>query len=253
LLANNPLSKLQVMIAQPDLRAAPDIQRVRSRVLVRWRTYTLYGLLLLVMASVAAFAILQPFQVLPRIGLSPGFALMDQDGERLTSEDLRGRIVLYNFTYSGCVSPCPQTSRALRALQARIPQIETYGLPIEFVTISFDAIHDRPAQLRTYAAELGADPTNWRFLTGDTARLKEVIGGGFGVYYAAQEDGTFVHDPTFVLVDWAGIVRAHYRTAAPDLARLARDIELLSREARDSQGAMRLAYEAAHQFLCYPK
>jgi protein SCO1 len=166
---------------------------------------------------------------------------------------LRGRLVLYNFTYRSCGATCPQTSPIMQSLQARIPQFATQGLPLALVTISFDAAHDTPAQLRSYAATLGADLATWHFLTGEAERLKHVIGGGFGVYYAAQADGSFAHAPTFVLVDGAGIVRARYRTATPDLDVIQRDIELISQEAHNSRGAMRLAYEAAHLFLCYPQ
>jgi protein SCO1/2 len=84
-------------------------------------------------------------------------------------------------------------------------------------------------------------------------QLKQIIGGGFGVYYTASEDGSFVFDPTFVLVDGAGIVRARYRGETLNLTTLQRDIKLIAQEAQNSDGAMRLAYEAAHLFLCYPK
>lgn len=233
-----------------SLITLPALRHARQVFPSRWRTYVLSGGLLLLLTGILAFATLQPFQVLPRIGLGPGFALIDQDGERLTSEDLRGQLVLYNFTDSGCVTPCVQTSQVMRDLQVRLPQIATQGLPVTLVTIAFD---DTPAQLHHYAAALGADLTTWHFLTGEPAHLKQVIGGGFGIYYAVQANGTVAHEPTFVLVDGNGIIRARYRTATPDLAVIERDIELISREVRESHGAMRLAYEAAHLFLCYPQ
>lgn len=207
--------------------------------------------------ALLAFALFKPILVMPRMGLGPGFALVDQAGQRLTTEDLRGRIVLYNFTYTGCILPCPQTSAVMRAVQDRLPLLETGGLPVELVTISFDPDHDTAAQLRTYAARWGADFDRWHFVTGAPTLLKYVIGGGFGVYYQAneaqKEQATYTFDPTFVLVDGAGIVRAKYRTATPEIAILQRDIELVAKEAVQSTGAARLAYEAAHLFVCYPK
>jgi protein SCO1/2 len=229
--------------AQPARQGWPSIRPA----------FVVYSLLALIVVGILAFATLQPFQVLPRMALSPGFALIDQAGNRLTSEDLRGRIVLYNFTYTGCTAPCPQTSQSLRAVQARLPQIETGGLPVELVTISFDPARDTPARLADYAAALGADLATWHFVSGDEVQLKQIIGGGFGVYYTASEDGSFVFDPTFVLVDGAGIVRARYRGETLNLTTLQRDIKLIAQEAQNSDGAMRLAYEAAHLFLCYPK
>jgi protein SCO1 len=210
--------------------------------------------LLLLCVAVLAFATLQPVKVLPRIALSPGFALVDQTGQPLTSEALRGSLVLYNFTYTGCAEPCPQTSEQMWAVQERLAGIETHGLPVRLVTISFDPTRDTRAVLREYAERWGVDPTRWHFATGEAAHLKNVIGGGFGVFYD-KTDATalFDFDPTFVLVDGAGIIRAKYRTATLDLDVVERDLALIATEAIQSEGPLRLAYEAAHLFMCYPR
>lgn len=210
------------------------------------------------------FAIFQPLLVLPRIGLSPGFGLTNQAGERLTSENLRGRIVLYSFTYTNCVDPCQDTTTFMQQARTAVATMDTRSIPVELVTISFDPTRDTAQQLQMYAAQF--EPADnqtsgipvsplppWHFLTGEEVPLKYIIGGGFGVYYQDEKDGTFTFDPTFVLVDGAGIVRAKYRNTAPDLAIIQRDIELVAKEAVQSTGATRMAYEAAHLFLCYPK
>lgn len=216
-----------------------------------------YIVLALPFVAMLAFAFFKPILVMPRMGLGPGFALLDQNGQRLTNEDLRGRIVLYNFTYTGCIQPCPQTGAIMQAMQELLPTLETGGLPVELVTISFDPEHDTATQLRTYAARWGANFASWHFVTGDPTVLKYIIGGGFGVYYQPNQEQkaveAFTFDPTFVLVDGAGIVRAKYRTATPEVAILQRDIGLVAKEAIQSTGAARLAYEAAHLFVCYPK
>jgi protein SCO1/2 len=141
----------------------------------------------------------------------------------------------------------------MKELQQELAELDTGGVPVELVTISFDPARDTPARLQAYAAELGADTSNWHFVTGEAARLKSIIGGGFGTFYAAREDGTFEFYPTFALVDGWGILRAKYRTAAPDPAIVKRDIKLVVEELNNSDGASRYAYEAAHLFLCYPK
>lgn len=212
-----------------------------------------YLLLSLLFAGVMAFATLQPLKVLPRIGLSPGYALVDQDGQRLTSEDLRGKLVLYNFTYTACTQPCPQTGAAMQAIQAQLAEFETLGLPVQLVTIFFDPARDTPEALRLYSQQWKADPTQWRMVTGDPTHLKHVIGGGFGVYYEGSPNGSYMFDPTFALVDGAGILRARYRTAELDTKVVERDLGLIATEVARSQGPMRLAYEAAHLFMCYPR
>jgi len=211
-----------------------------------------YVLLSLLVVGVLAFATLRPVQVLPRIRLAPGFLLTDAYGGRLTNEDMRGRLTLYNFTRTRCEAPCPQTSQVMQAVQARLGEIET-DLPIELVTISLDPEYDTPAALQAYAQKWQADPQRWHLVTGDAERLKWIVGGGFGVYYAFKEDGRFTFDPAFMLVDGAGILRAEYRTASPDVDRILRDLRLVVQEVENSTGAARYAYEAAHLFLCYPR
>ncbi len=232
-----------------DTVGQPDTVRSLPRRIL-WGIYALIGLFVV---GALAFAIFRPILVLPRIDLAPGFTLQDETGKRFTSEDLRGQLVLYNFTYTRCAAPCPATSDVMRAVQTRLDEADTGGIPVTLVTISFDPEQDTPAVLSQYAAQVTPDTHNWRFLTGAADRLKWIIGGGFGVYYNANEDGSFTFDPAFMLVDGAGILRAEYRTATPEIDRILRDVGLVAQEANNSQGAKRAAYEAAHLFLCYPR
>ncbi|KPV52296.1 hypothetical protein SE17_16330, partial [Kouleothrix aurantiaca] len=159
---------------------------------------------------------------------------------------------LYTVTYTNCSANCPQSSAVLRALQDRLAA--TSGLPpVTLVTISFDPARDTPAALDTYARQIGADPQRWRFATGTPAELKTLIGAGFRTYYQAQPDGSYAFDPVFVLVDDENTIRAEYRTAKPDLDTILRDVRLIADEARNSHGAQRYVYEAAHLFVCYPR
>jgi protein SCO1/2 len=218
-----------------------------------WLLKGLYALAALLTVGVLAFAILQPIKVLPRITLAPGLALLDQAGRPLSNEDLRGQIVLYNFTFAGCGDPCARMNGVLRGVQHRLPEVNTGGLPVRLVTISVDPAHDTPEVLAGLAVTSGADPDVWRFATGDALRLKSAVGAGFQLFYGPGPDGALKVDPLFALVDGWGILRAEYRTATPEVDRLLRDIGLLAEEARNSAGLGRYAYEAAHLFLCYPR
>lgn len=212
-----------------------------------------YGVLLLFLIGVVAFATLRPILVLPRITLAPGFSLTDQDGNRLTNEDMRGKLVLYNLTTSACGVPCPQTSGVMQEVNARLLELENRSVPVELVTISLDPERDTPEVLRAYAAELNADTSTWHFVTGPVERLKWIVGGGFRVYFDHKEDGRVVFDPAFMLVDGAGILRAEYRTATPGADRILSDMQLVLDEIEKSTGANKVAYEAAHLFMCYPR
>ena len=214
----------------------------------------IYGLLGLTVISAFAFKIFQPIQVLPRIRLAPAFSLLDQNNKRLTSEDFRGQFVIYNFTYTDCQAPCYNMNQTIKEVQSRLDEVQLDNINVSFVTISFDPVHDTPEALNKYAASVGADTKQWSFATTtNNSLLKTIIGSGFETYYEDKGNGIFAFDPTFVLVDGWGIIRAEYRysTEVPLADRILRHLGVLVDEVRNSKGPARAAYEAAHLFLCY--
>jgi protein SCO1/2 len=214
----------------------------------------LAAIVALLIAGLTYFVVAQPVQVLPRIRLAPAFSFVDQDGERLTSEDLRGSFALYGFSYTSCSSPCGEIDTTMRTIQDRLGEIDVDDIPVRLITISIDPVHDTPERLAAHAHDIGADPTIWSFATTtDTELLKTIVGSGFGAYYEAKDDGTIHFDPKFVLVDGAGTIRGEYRylLQPPDPDRILRHIGDLAEEVRNAEGAAAVAYEAAHLFLCY--
>lgn len=220
----------------------------------RWWWVAL-ALVVLLVLGVLAFAIFQPVKVLPRIRLSPGFVLVDQHGNRLTNEDLRGKTVLYTFLYTNCGAACDEQNATMREVQSRLAEVNVANMPVEFVTISFDPERDTPERLQAYADAVGADGVQWRFATADPSRIKQLVGLGFEVYYTPDGQGGFRFDPAYVLVDGWGIVRGEYKhqVEVRDADRILRHIGVLSEEVKKSKGANKLVYEAAHLFLCYAR
>jgi len=225
----------------------------------KWLLRLLYLLMGAWVVIVFAFNIFQPIKVLPRVSLSPGFSFINQAGERKTSEDYRGKLTIYNFTYSHCDTACTQATAQMESLRTALIQLGAQEAKFSLVTISLDPERDTPAVLNTYMSPFLTAPQNdisWDFLTGDPTRTKYVVGGGFGLYYenVPGESGQYAikFEPRFELVDGWGIVRSEYRGAKLDLALILRDINYLLAEIHNSQGVGRYAYEAAHLFRCYP-
>ena len=227
----------------------------------RSRRVWFYLLAALFALSIVAFNIIRPITVLPRIAPSPGFAFIGSDGQLVTSEDQRSFLTLYSFTYLDCDTSCPQSLDSISALRQSVIAALPPDTPLRFVTISLDPERDTPERLRQ-AGEAWGLPTGakeWQLLTGDPARLRATVGGGFRVYFSepkeptAESPGRVTFDPRYVLVDHLGIMRADYRTGALDPTILVRDVNLLVEEAANSDGIARLGYEAAHLFLCYPR
>lgn len=207
-----------------------------------------------IILAALAFAVFEPIQVLPRIRLAPGYLLTDQSAETLTSEDVRGDIVLYNFGYSNCGDACASMNATMAAVQSRLGEVDTGDTDVRFLTISFDPATDSPEVLDEYATQIGADRTSWALATAEPDHLANVVKAGFRAYYEDRGDGSFRFDPVFVLVDGWGVIRGEYRyqTSADDTEKILHHIDILGEEIRNAHGAASLAYEAAHFFLCYP-
>lgn len=214
----------------------------------------IYALASLFVLSLLAFKVFQPIQVLPRMRLAPAYSFIDQDSQPLTSETLRGQFTLYSFTYTNCPSPCFNSNETIKEIQSRLSEVELNGIPVSFVTVSIDPDRDTPDVLKAYGESLGADFAHWKFATTTNKDLlKTIVGAGFETYYEDKGAGSFALDPGFVLVDGWGVIRAEYRytTEVSDADRILRHLGVLADEVKNSKGTAKLAYEAAHLFLCY--
>lgn len=226
----------------------------------RW-LYLLYAFMALVVISVVSFAVFQPVKVLPRISLAPGYAFINQDSESRTSEDYRGKLTLYNFTYTNCDGDCPDTTQKMQEIREAIEKSAPAGIDYALVTVTLDPERDTPEKLGLFAAPyLGADTStvSWDFITGDPLRVRYMVGGGFSLFYETEASPNQESDyeikfyPLFVLVDGWGIIRAEYPTENLDYEEVINDINFLTVEINNSEGAAKYAYEAAHLFRCYP-
>jgi protein SCO1/2 len=193
------------------------------------------------------YASLFQLDVRPRLGFAPGFSLTAADGSGLTSDDLRGSITVFTFDHAGNDDPVRGTTPVLRAVQTALDAEDTGGIPIRLVTVAFDG----PPPERLRAATAAADADAWTWTTGSPDALRRTVRDGFGAYYEQDSNGTYRFDPTFVVVDGLGIIRARYRLGLPRPEALVSDVRSLVREAQSAEGTLGLAYEAAHLFSCY--
>src|SRR5262249_44656565 len=75
------------------------------------------------------------------------------------------------------------------------------------LTVTLDAAHDRPAELKEYAQIWGADPESWHFLTGAGPDIKKVT-TIFGVGYWPDE-GMMIHSLHTAIIDRPGTLVAN--------------------------------------------
>lgn len=138
---------------------------------------------------------------------APEFSLVDQAGEPVSSQALRGRVLLVDFVYTTCPGPCPiLTSSHVSLQRALSPELRERT---RFISVSLDPEHDTPEALRAYAEARGADLSHWSFLTGPPDAVAALV-AAYGVGSLRQPDGTIEHVVATFLVDAEGRVAERF-------------------------------------------
>ena len=151
----------------------------------------------------------------------PNFSLIDQNGSRVTLNDLAGKVWIADFIFTSCGGTCPLMTEKMRKLQDALPPA------VHFVSFTVDPARDTSKVLAAYAAEHDANRERWSFLTGDKQDLFDLCIKGFKLPLDTQ-GGTpsepIAHSTRFVLVDKKGDIRGYYSgTEEDELKRLAAD------------------------------
>jgi protein SCO1/2 len=195
---------------------APELRAPLRERLLQGLAWALFGVVVVLVGWIL-FTRLHPSRAQALgLGLSipaPDFSLTDQDGRAFGSSSLAGKVWVADFIYTRCAASCPTLSAQMALLQKRFQ-----GQPgVAFVSISVDSGHDRPAVLKRYAKDFGADTANWSFLCGDPEATDRLIREGFKLpvqsVQASEAEGKVVdipHSSHLALVDRHGRIRAYY-------------------------------------------
>jgi protein SCO1/2 len=166
-------------------------------------------------------------ETLPRIGPAPAFTLTTQDGQRLSLQELRGKVVAVTFIYTGCTDTCPLLTAKLVRLQSRFGA--EFGTKVFFVAVSVDPERDTPEVLKRYAQAHKADLAGWAFLTGTAAEIRQVT-RRYGIYSKKSPRGEVDHTFLTSLIDPSGTLRVQYLGVRFNPEELLRDLQSLVRE-----------------------
>jgi protein SCO1/2 len=151
----------------------------------------------------------------------PDFALVDQNGNAVSADDLKGQIWVADFFFTHCPSKCPMVTMRMRDVQKALPD----DAPVKLVSITVDPERDTPTVLADYAKQFGADESRWLFLTGDKQAIIKLCKEGF--LLPATNDPND-HSLRLSLVDRDGTIRGWYDgTDESSVAALKREIKKL--------------------------
>ena len=135
----------------------------------------------------------------------PYFEFLNQDGKKVSRDDLLGTIYIADFFFATCPTICPKMATNMGYLQEKFK--DRKGL--RFISITVNPEHDSVKVLKEYANRVHADTKNWDFLTGDKDKIYDVAFNGF--FINAQKDdvapGGYLHSQYFILIDKEAHVR----------------------------------------------
>lgn len=135
----------------------------------------------------------------------PYFEFTNQDGKKVTRDDLLGHIYIADFFFVTCPTICPKMTTNMAYVQDKFK--DKRGL--RFISITVNPEHDTVEVLREYADKVHANTDTWDFLTGEKEAIYDVALNGF--FVSAQKDevapGGFLHSQYFILIDKQGRIR----------------------------------------------
>jgi protein SCO1/2 len=168
---------------------------------------------------------------LPKLSRVQPFSFLDQQGERITNQDVAGKVYVAEFFFTTCPGICPKMNTNLRPVYEKYKNEPNFMILSHTVNPSTDSV----SRMKHYADSMGVDAAHWIFLTGPkdslylAARLSYLLDDPKNNLSPIDEQ--FIHTQFFALVDKNGNVRSIVDGLKKDeLAEMQKEIDELLKE-----------------------
>jgi len=154
------------------------------------------------------------------------FKFINQNNQFITQEKYKGQVYVADFFFTSCKTICPEMTIQLARVQKELKE-EDFSILSHTVNPEFDTTD----VLLAYANKMGAELSNWDFVTGDAQKIyRQAV----SYQVVAIKDTTvpipFVHSEYLVLVDKKSRVRGLYDgTDTIEVNKLIEDIKWLNK------------------------
>ena len=160
------------------------------------------------------------------------FSFLNQAGKTVTEKDIVGKVCVVEYFFATCKGMCPKMNKNMQIVYEKYKGDKR----VKILSHTVDPVKDSVEALKKYSLQLGADPYQWYFLTGDKKQLYDMA--RYSYLISAVEDTSgisidndFIHDKHFVLVDGKGRLRGFYDgLELKEMDRLNDDIKKLLEE-----------------------
>ena len=166
-----------------------------------------------------ALANAEPLPVMgPEGHVVPPFAFTNLDGREYSHLDVGERVRVVDYFFTHCPTICPVMSSQLVRLQAQMRKEGIAEDKVVLLSHTVDPVRDTPERLIEYAARIGADTAQWKFLTGSEEDLYDMARNGYYLTALPSDTaaGGFFHSDTFALIDKQGRIRGYYDGTATE-------------------------------------
>lgn len=137
------------------------------------------------------------------LGEVTDFKLVDATGAPFSRADMRDRVWVVHFFYTGCETDCDVLAQRMARLSADYDGVDRVG----FLSITVDPARDTVDAVERFRARYGGSG-DWVMLTGEPARVTDLVTNGFRA--AVRREGTrIVHGTRLALVDRQGRIRGN--------------------------------------------
>lgn len=156
----------------------------------------------------------------------PPFFFINQFNQKLTENEVKGKVYVTDFFFTTCKSICPIMSTELERVYNQFKTRNDFLI----VSHTVDPETDSVPQLMEYAKLHGVNDGKWLFVTGEKKHLYEIARKGY-LLNAEQGDGgeeDFIHTQNFALIDKERHIRGFYDgTDSIEINRLMVDLKCL--------------------------
>ena len=140
---------------------------------------------------------------IPVIKEVPRFSFTNQNGEKFSNDNFRGKVTILNFIFTSCTGPCPLMTSNMQKLYSNFKGTKE----VQFVSVTVDPEVDTQERLKLEAEMIGVDNNQWQFLRSDLEEVKKLKRDGFMLFADNLPNG---HSIKSILIDNVGNIRKYY-------------------------------------------
>ncbi len=163
--------------------------------------------------------------------------LVNQLGDTVTFDSLRGKILIVDFFFTRCPTICPRMTLNMKRMAESIHNGKRVGdktnKKVHFLSISIDPERDSLERIKHWADRFQVNPEQWWILTGNRDSIYRFVLEEIklGLIDGEGVDTNFVHSDKYVLIDTNRRVRGYYSGLdTMELKHLSNDLVMLTME-----------------------